>query len=478
MEGVVDQPLTVFSANRSYLRKIAIGLVLIVTGIFIGVIFNDAWFTEKNLWAFGVFGLGLCPFILWFYRGECWAFPVFELVGLFYGICFGLSSIFVSDDVSIVGVEERTQALKLTLFGLLGAYWAYYGIGRAFFKSLRPLRIKNPVSYDVLVKNAWIITWIYLFYRIFFINYGETIVFIHQPLMALGSLSNAIILVEVLTSRKNTLRKYILLSLVVSLQILIGLSSGALGQIALVMFFFLLIYLNVKKKLLVKTIVFFIIAIVFMNPVKHEMRSSIAENSNNLNFIEKADVFIELLENPGKYSDVHGSLENTISRIDHSGLLAEVMVQSPEYVPFAWGKTYVSLFTIWVPRFLWPEKPMSSVGNVWAHWYGLLGPNDFSSSYNLPWIVEFYVNFGVPGVLIGMFLCGLGFAWLKARLCSEQSSTLEYAIGVAILINLWFEESNFALSVGGILIYSVTLFFYFKILKLLYRNQNFSPLNI
>lgn len=472
MESAVDQPLKVFSANRPYLRKIAYGFALITAGLIIGVIFNDRWFTEKNLWAVAVFGFGLWPFIRWFYRGECWAFPVFELVGLFYGICFGLSGLFIGD-LSAVDDGARTSALKLTLLGLLLAYWAYYGIGRSLFRNLQPLKIKKSVPYDVLVKNAWIITWIYLLYRIFFINYGETIVFIHQPLMALGSMSNAIVLVEVLTSRKNTLGKYIGLSLVVLLQILIGLSSGALGQIALVMFFFLLIYLNVKKKLLIKTIIFFVIAIVFMNPIKHEMRSSIGENSNKLNFIAKADVFIQLLKNPNKYSDVRGSFESTISRIDQGGLLAEVMVQSPRYVPFALGKTYESLFTIWIPRFLWPEKPISSVGNEWAHWYGLLDSYDFSTSYNLPWLVEFYVNFGVSGVLVGMFLCGLGFAWLKVRLCSEQSSTLEYSIAVAILITLWFEESNFALTVGGLVIYSITCFFYIKFLKVFYKSKNF-----
>jgi len=473
METLIDKPLLLVPVNHRYGRKIAYFLFWVTISMFFVLFLIEGWSTEKNILAVLIFCLGILPFTRWFYRGECWAFPVFELVGLFYGVCFGLSSLFISSDISIVDDGPRIAALKLTLLGLLLAYWAYYGIGRVLFKSLRPLKIKNPVPYDVLVKNAWVIVCIYLLYRIFFINYGETIIFIHQPLMALGNLSNGIILVDVLTSRKNLLRKYIGLSLVILLQILIGLSSGTLGQIALAVFFFLLIYLNIEKKVLIKTIIFFIIAVMFMNPVKHEMRSSIGENSNELNFIEKADVFIGLLKNPSKYSDVRGSFESTIDRIDQSGLLAEVMVQSPEYVPFAWGKTYVSLFTIWVPRFLWPEKPISSVGNEWAHWYGLLSTYDFSTSYNLPWLVEFYINFGIPGVLIGMFLCGLGFAWLKARLCSEQSTTLEYSIAVAILITLWFEESNFALSVGGLFIYFVTFFFYYKFLKFFYKRKRF-----
>lgn len=467
MEGMVDQPLTLFSTYRPYFRKIAFSLILVVLGFVLWVVLDEEWFTEKNLWAVAVFGLGLFPFIRWFYRGECWAFPVFELFSLFYSVCFGLSSLFIGEDISKIGIEERIPALQLTITGLLFAYWAYFGIGDLIFRRLQPLKIKNPASYAVIVKNAWFIAWLYLIYKIAFLNYGENIVIFTQPLQALGWLSNGIILTDILISTKIPLSKYAGLLVVIILQLLLGLASTALAQIAMVVVFFCLIYLNVRKKVLIKTIGIFVIAFIFANPVKHEMRLSIGEDSNKLNFVQKAGVFAQLLENPSKYSDIRGSSQSTISRLDHGGLMAEILSLSPKYVPFAWGQTYDSLFTIWIPRFLWPEKPMSSVGNEWAHWYGLLDSYDFTTSYNLPWIVEFYVNFGTVGVLLGMFLCGLGFSWLKVRLCSEQSSVIEYAVGAAILNQLWYTESNFALGFGGLVISSITFFFYFKFYRFL-----------
>ncbi len=75
-------------------------------------------------------------------------------------------------------------------------------------------------------------------------------------------------------------------------------------------------------------------------------------------------------------------------------------------LPFQWGKSLLDLFTFWIPRLLWPGKP-DSFGLVFptqympdVHW----GAMTYVSA-SLPG--ELYLNWHVPGVIIGCALLGI-----------------------------------------------------------------------
>jgi hypothetical protein len=85
--------------------------------------------------------------------------------------------------------------------------------------------------------------------------------------------------------------------------------------------------------------------------------------------------------------------------------------------------------TIWdgvlavIPRALWPEKPIAAgSGRIVANMTGL----DLAEgvSFGVGNVMEFYVNFGMPGIIIGFLLLGwvTGALDLKAAVAERQSS--------------------------------------------------------
>jgi hypothetical protein len=107
---------------------------------------------------------------------------------------------------------------------------------------------------------------------------------------------------------------------------------------------------------------------------------------------------------------------------------------------------------------MWPGKPQENFGNEWAKWYRLLGPSDFATSYNLPWLPEFYMNFGLFGVLVGMFMVGLFFRFLSVKFCSRTDSAVEFLIGLVLTFQLFAAESNLSLMMGSLIPIFVTLY--------------------
>jgi hypothetical protein len=112
----------------------------------------------------------------------------------------------------------------------------------------------------------------------------------------------------------------------------------------------------------------------------------------------------------------------------------------------------------WIPRFIWPEKPREDLGNRWAHFYGLLDAADFSTSINLPWLPEFYINYGLTGIVLGMFAVGLAFAFLNQWVCNAPSGLAEYGFGFVLAQNVFFVESHLSIMAGATIIAAISLF--------------------
>lgn len=92
------------------------------------------------------------------------------------------------------------------------------------------------------------------------------------------------------------------------------------------------------------------------------------------------------------------------------------------------------LVTLSPPRFIWKDKPLSlnARGNEFGKAIGLVNPNDYGTSVGPTLPGDLYMNFGILGLTLGMFL--FGFLWR--------------------MIYLYFvKESNKSLS--GIMFYSV-----------------------
>lgn len=86
-------------------------------------------------------------------------------------------------------------------------------------------------------------------------------------------------------------------------------------------------------------------------------------------------------------------------------------------VDYLYGRSILEGFEALVPRALWPEKPVAAGSpKVVAEMTGLMLST--STSFGVGNVMEFDINFGVPGVIVGFMLLGFAISRLD-RLAAE-----------------------------------------------------------
>jgi len=141
---------------------------------------------------------------------------------------------------------------------------------------------------------------------------------------------------------------------------------------------------------------------------------------------------------------------NVDNRFEGVSYLATVVhcVEDRGY-PYQYGKTFVWLPTLVLPRFLLPMRPSMNMGDEWAVYYRVK-ERSWKASINFPMLVEFYANFGWPGMVILSFLHG----WLIAFVCSlfnDGRGDINLMVMVFLLPKFIVVEANITLSYGLIL---------------------------
>jgi hypothetical protein len=101
-------------------------------------------------------------------------------------------------------------------------------------------------------------------------------------------------------------------------------------------------------------------------------------------------------------------------RLNQNWLVGASMQYVPAYQPYADGETlYMALIAL-VPRALWPDKSVTAgSGNLVTEYSGIGFAE--GTSVGIGQVMEFYVNFGWPGVAIGFFILGLGLRFIDLR---------------------------------------------------------------
>lgn len=86
--------------------------------------------------------------------------------------------------------------------------------------------------------------------------------------------------------------------------------------------------------------------------------------------------------------------------------LAIVVAHVPEDEPYSLGKEIALLAVAWIPRQFWVDKPVISLGKVF---YQKFFPSIYheGTAVAVTFPAEFYWDFGLTGVMIGMFIIGI-----------------------------------------------------------------------
>jgi hypothetical protein len=152
---------------------------------------------------------------------------------------------------------------------------------------------------------------------------------------------------------------------------------------------------------------------------------------------------------------------------------------TPDPIPHWKGETYKILPSKIIPRVFWSNKPSDRTGNEFGHRYNILynanllkNPNligslkDISTSWNMPVLNEFYVNFGTVGTFLGMFIWGVILRLFTTFFSTKNHDNYEFIIGFTSLFPLFFLESHLSIVIGSIFQTIIFLFLLILILKL------------
>ncbi len=150
--------------------------------------------------------------------------------------------------------------------------------------------------------------------------------------------------------------------------------------------------------------------------------------------------------------DAKNRINSQKQRLFHSNISLQIVVAyTPKEIGFYNGVSYKNLRDKFIPRFINKNKSEELWGNFWGKRYKILKNTDNQTSWNFPVLNEFYANFGLKGVIIGMFLWGLLIKVLIIVLNFNSRNIVAFCATYTILFNLFFQESNLTMILGRLI---------------------------
>lgn len=421
----------------------------------------------------------LCLAPAWFYFGKDARyrrpFPFVPLIGLLYGLYYALSpALGIYDQHQTIVLSPRFDYDNAVFAALAG--WICLLVGYSTGALLvQPKRVHSHESQDgralrrygaVLAVTGLAAS---LLGRVFPIpvEAGGLLAFVR----ALGWFGSAILIALGVQSRLSASYKLLTLFSAAG-YFLIILGGGLLSPVAIygvILIMAAWIGSGRLKLSWLAAVVAGALIVVSLRGVTNQFRAVAWRGQEATGVVSGSRLFLNLLsanvQKEGVQSTVARGFSSTEERSANLDVLADVIRRTPGEVPFWNGKTYLSLVGAFVPRFLWPDKPTKELGQGFGHRYGYLNPSDEKTSLNLPVLVEFYANFGVAGVIIGMWLVGLiYFAVDRAANNSGQSMLVSLA-GVILIVPLMNIESDFSLTFGGLIMNGAALWLVLRTIR-------------
>ncbi len=461
--------------NERYCKNLGILLIvsLLVYSIYVSEQQTRVGFDERSSSALAIIWLGFFPFIQYLFDPQRPPMPFFPLVGLFYATGFGLpalSTLAESYDPASQGYVSN-EAVIITSLGLITLNIGFYITKVTLWKNISPLRFSQNYSTKKLLRLLWIILLL------------NTAIRYVPTMRSIPSLSNfvngslflvyGIFYIINYQNRIPKWQKWLLVLVFLPIEIIPRLASGSLAQLMTLFLYMFNIIWYLRKRIPIIFVTILIVLYLGLAPVKGIYRERTWSNGSGsqLNSFEQFQLFVNLaVEYHQTYTFKSESIPQARFKENNSGvdravqitLLSKVMRDTPERVPYWNGETYLPLITSFIPRVFWPDKPQIRTGNDFGRRYGYLSQDDFSTSYNLPWIVELFINFGEAGIIWGMGAVGIFLSFLDKKFNNFSMTPIEFSAGCAIIYSLVFQESNFALMVGGVIPLAASIIILFK----------------
>ncbi len=401
--------------------------------------------------------------------------PFLPIIGLLYGLYFALPAALGAYNqhyrISLTPTRDYGDAIFVALYGWLSLLFGYIA-GRLLSSRERPSHAIEP-SDAVRRRYGALLMVVGLAFEMIrlFATIPVEVAGIFKFVSTLGWFGSGL-LITMLTRRRLNAAYRLLTYVGVSAFLLVGVSSGSVASAAFygaVVFACAWIGLGrVRPYWIVAGAVGFT-TIVALRGVSDQYRKVVWFANEGGGVASRVGLFFNLLKTRVQTDGLDGAIaqgfQTSAGRSANLDLLADVIIRTPREIPYWGGETYLSLVGAFVPRVLWPDKPTKELGQAFGHRYGYVGVNDTNTSMNLPFLVEFYANFGIAGIIGGMFLVGFIYYVLQRIVNSPGQDTLHSLVGVVILVPLINIESDFSLGFGGLLLNGAALWLVLRTIR-------------
>jgi hypothetical protein len=241
---------------------------------------------------------------------------------------------------------------------------------------------------------------------------------------------------------------------VLSSELLWGLISGSKGMFLQNFIVLAVVSSFVQRRLNLRWLVLPFFLLVLLYPVSDAYRSVVhgrdAQEVTSLGgAVEAGRMALRELASPGSnpgYSWRDG-VNSTLGRIDLLTCVAEVLTLGPR-AGIVKGNVHWWMLPIYpfVPRFLWPSKPMFDEGA----WFTVAlqgGSGDaatIGTSIAVTYPGDLYLRFGLPGILVGMFVLGVAAQWFTNRVNGTAEPRDLFVYAAVFLIGFPIEADAFS----------------------------------
>lgn len=411
------------------------------------------------------------PSARYFARGER-TLPAFELICIAYGAQFALPAFIARPflriamgDVSI-SPGDKTAVLILSLLGVGSMQLGYYVMRRGRYRRLLPtvrlpLDPRRGLIYAVVMGLAGM-------------------VILYSPLLGLlswselggsqalaGLIANqvnvaiAILVWLVYAERYNRLLILFVYGLVAA-AVLAGLSQGGMEAALIPVAAFVAARWLYLRKVPWLLCALCLICVLALQPVKGKYRTLIwsANSGGQTSLLDNAGLWAGLAADywgeviKGEEAGLGEGVQATFQRVDFIHVFAHVWAMTPDAVPYQYGGTYSYLLVTLIPRAVWSDKPIAQEANdFFGLSYGISTSEQIGQTMTgVSLLIESFINFGVPGVVLIMFLQGVIFSTLNNSLNTPEAGAGSWAIYISITI--YFLNgigSNTAALFGGLI---------------------------
>jgi len=435
-------------------HRIWLGFILVLVAYAVLFTFWQAEPVPAYVHAASILVVGLCflPTALWYARGAQ-SLPIFEMICLAYAAQFEnplylqLNQLVIQNVVVRPSWDSVFQALLLVVLGIVALLTGYYLAGwRRVMTALPevnlPLHSNHTFTYLSLACVVGILALA-----------AQTLGWSPDNSGGLGAVvrllaSQTYIAIVLLTYRAYTERKggrvwMGMLYSVVGSAALLGLSTGLLENAFIPLVLFVAVRWHVTRRLQSHLLLAALIGFTLLNAVKTEYRAQAWSGTANLSLPQKVGLWLDAAQHLAlDTTQTNGSSQSldlfsqSATRFDQLHKFAYVLQLTPAVVPYFGGASYSYLLYGWIPRFLWPDKPVASdVTHLFDRSYNLhvtLSSSD-GTNIGIGQLPEAYANFGVLGVAVVMFLQGIFFA-LLGRIFNSPQSDGGRAIYLSVMI--------------------------------------------